>query len=472
MSDKTFEVMCTIDDVEMSTSTADGDISGPTLYGPVSIEVDNGDEAGYGRDITVTVNLMTNDISNMNRFTPGVFLELQLIVHDPGAGLEYGVRVFQGIVNEVKVRTSTVRPGFIYMSVIGTDNKQRFNQDELVNQLEPWLPMEPISTHPDREVTGGLWVLEQVAFWENPGYMVCRTSNMPAANAWNDTGPTTDVLFPFKFGMSVNDPLTGSSNTDLIQQAAKIMNLRCAFENNIGLFQVARFRGSKPWVIESRFVSSTQSLKMKLYEWVNTWKTRISRIYSTLAPKTFESYTGSDVYQYGTIADFNDYSSNIYEIWEDDNSDLWPDKGTFPMSMAQLVEQRSWLTELQSRRNINEMTIHLNELLSDTSSAYIGKFLGDIFNVKNRDSDNPFIPSVVIDGNLPEVATSAQGIVEQATLLITPRPGQPPKGSLDLVLGPGDGRQGYETVDPTNSSSGDTPVSIAAFTTNDLGDDE
>lgn len=470
MSENTFEVVCTIDDVELSTSATDGDITGPTLYGPITVAIDNGNEAGYARDLTVTLNLLTKDVSDMTRFTPGTFLRVLLIVHDPGVELEYGVHVFQGIINQVEANQSATRPGYINMIVIGTDNKQRFNQDEITNPLEPYLPMEPNSAHPDREKTGGLWKLEQVTFWDDPGYAFPHTGTKAMGNAWNDVGRQTG-LFPHKFGMSVNDPLTGSSNTDLMQQAAKIMNVRCAFENGVGVLQVARFRGSKPWVIDSRFVSSTQSLKMKLYEWVNTWKTRFSRIYSTLDPKTVEEYDGGETYKYGTIPDFNDYSDNIYEIWEVDNSDLWPDKGTFQLSMKQLNEQRAGVIEIQSRRNISEMTVHLAELLRDESSSYVGGFLGDIFNIKNRYPDNPFIPSVEIDGPLPDIATSAQGIVEQATLTITPQRGRPPKGSLDLVLGPGDGAPGNETIDPmANSTSAGAAPTNSQLTTKDIGD--
>lgn len=446
MSTKTFEILGNIDDVVFSTSWPGDEITAPTLIGPVSVSVNNGSEPGYARDLTISVTLFTTNPTHMERFTPGVSMFVSMRTYD-SAGSQYTSGIFNGIVNEVTARNSRTRPGYIEMKLIGTDDKQRLNQGQLTTDETPRYPMGRDDNHPDREITGGLWTLDQLIKWNNPGFMLFE-ANDAAGNAWNDAGPDTTGYFPHKFGMSINNPISGSSHTDLISQAAKIMNLRCYFENGFAGFQAARFQGSAPWEIDSRYVSSDEGVRMKLYEWVNQWKVRYSRIFGNYVPNNTVWRTSGDITKYGVIEDFNDYEETIYEIHEQDDNIFWPNVGTFPLTIQELTEHRAWVRELQNRRNISTITVHLTKLVNTKTAESIGGFITDVFNIQSRRGTNPFIPSVQVSGELPSVALHARGIVEEATLTITPKAGRPPTANLELILGPGDGRRG--TADPNN----------------------
>lgn len=449
MSAQTFDADVILDgNAVLRTTWTDDEITQPTMFGPLIVEVDNGSAKGAARDLTASFDFYSRNASDVDRFVPGVSLYIGMTVYEPGSDRSVGVGLFTGVVNEVTANVVPGRPGYIRFHVIGTDDKRRVSQDEITTSEIPRYRMAPDPAHPAREETGGLWTLDQFFRWDDTDYMKFR-SNIVAGNAWNDDGPKTNY-FPYKFGMSINDPFEDDNPIGLMSKVAEVMNLRMFCESGYCGLQVARYKGSPVWEIDSRYVSSAQGVGMKLYSWTNTWSTRFSRIYREYGDRTVTNYTSGDVEKYGTIGEHADYSGTIYEFWEDDESAYWPNVGSYPLSMAQLNRQRAYVAAIQQRRNINEVTVHLTKLRESMPLYAMQDFLGSIFEITRRLQSDPYIPTVEITGPLPAVATSARGIVEKATLTITPRKNMPPKADLDLTLGQGDGKPGDAEPIDTN----------------------
>lgn len=441
MSEKSFDANVILDGTVLKTDWPEGaEITGPTMYGPLVIDVDNGSDRGAARDLTASFDFYSRTAADMDRFTPGVSLFITVDIYAPVSGRRVSVRLFTGVVKEVQANVVQGRPGYINFHVIGTDDKERVTHDEITTSQTPRFPMSPDPLHPHREETGGLWGLDQFFRWDDTDYMKFR-ANIAAGNAWNDDGPIT-TYFPFKFGMSINNPIEDDNVISLMSKVAEVMNMRMFCESGYCGLQVARYNGSPIWQIDSRFVSSAQGVAMRMYSWTNTWSTRYSRIFSEYIDKTATNFTADDVEKYGTIAEYTNYSGTIWEMWEQDNTVNWPPEGTYPMSITQLNRQRAFVGAIQNRRNINEMTVHLSTLRASMPVDYIRDLLGNIFNIDYRLRDDPFIPTIEITGKLPAVARTARGIVEKATLTVTPRKNMPAKADLDLTLGQGDGKPG------------------------------
>ena len=212
-------------------------------------------------------------------------------------------------------------------------------------------------------------------------------------------------------------------------------------ESGIGTFQAARFYGSIPYTIPGDYIVMDQEFKAELYTRTNI--EQIATSYETRKPVPGDGPDDETVYR-----DNPDEVERFGEIIRRlDFGDVWQlhktsKRNYYPVSWGDRKRFSSPYYFVKPWYQITDAPVRLHRMIDDPDigPAVVADLLENIFDIRRRLGDDPFIPSVAItNAAIPMPSLNLAGVIDVAELTITPRRGKSPRLDMSISLGPGDG---------------------------------
>lgn len=421
----------TLDDVPIPTTGTEATEDTPLCHGPIIVYVDNGKREGEIREKLATLTVRVRGKKLLKTITIGAKLKLPITID---GGDE--IMLFDGMIYETS--HSPVDAETIDVTLTGKDDKTKIELFGSVPQNKRITPQWQNLEDPP----GQLYSLDQLTEFvfdaDNPR-LVEYHRQLPAGNAWNDEHAATHTNWPWALGVdSLGGDYTSQGMMDRTVKSATVALLRYAIESGHAAYQAARYYGSVPYEIPAEYMVLDQSFEAELFTRTNQQNLALEYKH-TIGGSAFPPYVNPDNEEeqerFGVIEE----KETFEDVWE-----LAEDKWTKNYVLS--WQHRRKLTSPHYHKkpwyNITEAPVHLHRMIEDENigPTVVSDFLENIYDIRRRLDDDPYIPSVAITGAaIPMPNLDLAGVIEVAELTITPRRHISPRLDLALSLGPGDG---------------------------------
>lgn len=423
----------TIDDVAVSASATEATATTPVCHGPITVYVNNGTDTGDIREKLATITVRVKGKDLLNTITVGAKLKLPITI---GTGAE--IMMFDGVVYEAAY--SPVDRETIDVTLTGKDDQTALKlhgsspSNYMTNPIWTGLPDPP----------GTLWRLDQGGDIRlEDSSILDFYATVAAGNAWNDhtDPPYTRWAYSYTAGSGTIGAKTGDEMFDQLKKISQMALLRYAMESGVGTFQAARFYGSLPYTIPGDYIVMDQEFTAELYTRTNI--EQIATSYESrkplpgdgpddefVQPKNFE-----EVERFGEIVRRLEFG----DVWQLHKTSK---RNYYPVSWGDRKRFSSPYYFVKPWYQLTDAPVRLHRMIEDPEigPATVADMLENIFDIRRRLGDDPFIPSVAItNAAIPMPSLDLAGVIDVAELTITPRRGKSPRLDMNISLGPGDG---------------------------------
>lgn len=422
----------TIDDLIVSASATEATESTPLCHGPITVYVDNGKDTGDIREKLATLTVRVKGKDLLKTITVGAKLKLPITI---GTGDE--ITMFDGVVYEAAY--TPVDRETIDVTLTGKDDQTKLKLYGSTPQN-----FRPFPTWQDLpEPPGELYSLDQ------GGDIRLEDSSLldfhvtaAAGNAWNDhTDPLDHWAYSYSAGRGFMSADNGDEMFDNLKKISQMALLRYAMESGVGTFQAARYYGSVPYTIPGDYMIMNQEFKSELYT-----RTNIEELITSFETRNPLPGDGPD--DENVLSENYDETERFGEIRERiDFGDVWQlhktsERHEYPVSWGDRRRFSSPYYFVKPWYQLTDALVLLHRMIDDPDigPAAVSDMLENIFDIRRRLGDDPFIPSVaIVNAAIPMPNLNLAGVIDVAELTITPRRGLAPRLDMNISLGPGDG---------------------------------
>lgn len=409
----------------------------PLLYGPIVVEVDNGTDVGHVRTKVATIQARLKSDTEIDDYLPGDEFRLNAQYE----GVSDWFTLLWGVITEIKAA-----PGpddSVNLLVTFTSDKKRFEYNAPLSGSGTESPIWDENTS------------TPILYPETDGYMQHITNLFPlgteasgidcfipkpAGYAWYDGADTGTGWWPHRLGTGrVRD----MSTLERIENGARATGTRYAMEDGRAWPFVAKYAAEPPYMIPADCIVANNEFLSTLADKRNRLTIthrHVEKVDPVEATADYVKQSGDrDPTYVGIVEEAPDYADWLWELSYGAEGER-PRDGQVPLSMQMLVEKLAQRPRMS--RNLDESQVLLNRLADKFGPTFVHYFVRNIFSFQYYYEEHPFLPSVICEDAAGIDQSTLYGIVEKATLTITPRKNLVPKATLDITLGPGDGLPG------------------------------
>jgi hypothetical protein len=421
----------TVDDVAVSTTGVQATEDVPLCHGPITVYVDNGKNPGDIREKLATITVRLHGQKYLKTFTVGAKLKLPISID---GGDE--IMLFDGMIYETSHQPVDIENVDVTLS--GKDDKTRIEvfgsvpNNKRVNAHFTGLPDPP----------GQLYSLDQLtmfSFDSDSPKLVEYHHQIAAGNAWNDEADPTTDHWAWALGVEgFGDDNSSQGMFDRTQRSGELALLRYAIESGHAAYQAARYYGSIPYEIPAEYMMLDQQFEAELFTRINQQNLSLEyehRISGTTLTPYVNPDNEEEQERFGVIAENKTFEG----VWALDTDEYETD---YPLSWEDRRELTSPHYFKRPWYQVEEAPVLLHRMIDDDriGPAVVSDLLENIYDIRRRLDDDPYIPSVAITGAaIPMPNLELAGVIDVAELTITPRRGLDPRLDLAISLGPGDG---------------------------------
>lgn len=421
----------TLDGIAVSTTGTEATEDTPLCHGPITVYVNNGETAGDIREKLATITVRLRGQKLLKKITVGTKLVLPISID---GGDE--ILMFDGLIYETS--HTPVDHETVDVTLTGKDDKTKidvFGSTPTNKRVTAhWTGIE--------DPPGQVYSVDQLTKFSFDKYspaLVEYHHQDAAGNAWNDEHEPTTGHWPWAFGVdALHADGTAQSMFDRTQKSGKLALLRYALESGHGAYQAARYYGSLPYEIPAEHMVLDQSFEAELFTRPNqqNWRTPDG---GRVGGSFIEPYVNPDNEEeqerFGVIPE----TIELDHVWRLEADEFTTD---YPLSW----EHRRRLTSPHYFQkpwyNVTAAPVLLHRMIDDDriGPAVVSDLLENIYDIRRRLDDDPYIPSIAITGAaIPMLNLDLAGVINEAELTITPRRGLDPRLDMAITLGPGDG---------------------------------